>query len=137
MRIIVGPGERQSRLRPGRIVRWPDGDPLRPPRYARRVRVVSETTGWLRQSLSTPLAWVTSRRATIVVRGWEAPRPGWSGRLGPLPAVVRHDVRLPQLGSGPAVVQVVLARPAPLYLVVAAALHALAPQPSMPAPVSP
>ncbi|MDT5024961.1 MAG: hypothetical protein QOE61_1387 [Micromonosporaceae bacterium] len=108
---------------------------------ARRLHVDATSTSALRASLSGPLARVRSRRVTIDVASWQAPRPWWSARLGPLPGVTRHEVRLPDLppGAGPgrARVRVVLAEPLPFYLVASAALQALTSVSRLPAPVSP
>jgi hypothetical protein len=109
-------------------------------RDARRLHVDATSTTALRNSLSGPLARVRSRRVTIDVAFWQAPRPRWSARLGPLPGVRRHEVRLPDCsaGSGPgrATVRVVLTKPLPFHLIASAALHALTPVSRLPAPVS-
>ena len=107
---------------------------------ARRLHVDATSTTALRASLSGSLARVRSRRVTIDVASWQAPRPGWSARLGPLPGVRRHEVSLPDCspGSGPgrARVRVVLTEPLPFHLIASAALQALTPVSRLPAPVS-
>jgi hypothetical protein len=77
---------------------------------------------------------VRSRRVRIDVASWQPPSPGWSGRLGPLPGVLRHEIRT---DAGRAVVRVLLAEPLPFELVGAAALLALTPARRLPVPVSP
>ena len=72
----------------------------------------------------------------ITVTDWRTPHPGWSGRLGPLPGLRRHEVSLPAGGRGPATVSVTLAEPVPLATVVAAARAALTPARPLPRPAS-
>ncbi len=98
-------------------------------------RVVTASLAQLRATVRGARGWAMTRHATITVTGWRAPRPGWSGRLGPLPGVRRHEIRLPRQ-EGPAAVEVWLTEPRPLYLVVGAALAVFAPQPRLPAPLS-
>ena len=69
-------------------------------------------TQQLRASVRTPLAWQSARRARVTVTAWVPPWPGWSGRLGPLPGLVRHRVRFPTHRRGTVVVDVTLARTA-------------------------
>ena len=115
------------------------------PEHARRLQVEASSTMALRASLSGPLARVRSRRVTIDVASWQAPRPGWSGRLGPLPGVLRHEILLPDgspgsaTGPGPgrARVRVVLADALPFHVIAAAALAALTAVSRLPATVSP
>ncbi len=68
---------------------------------------------------------------------WGPPRPGWSGRLGPLPGLVHHEMRLPERGRGPATVSVTVAKPLPLRAIVGAVLSALEPWQPLPTPISP
>jgi hypothetical protein len=109
-----------------------DGDP-RSARGVFRVRSACATT--LRDSLCGPLGEARGRRVTIELDSWEAPYPQWTGRLGPLPGLLRYDLELPPSGSGAVVVRVVLAKPLPLPLIVAAALAALVPDGRLPTPV--
>jgi hypothetical protein len=83
------------------------------------------------------MAWVTTRHATIRVVTWAPPRPGWSGRLGALPGLLRHEVRLPMTGRGRTTVELTLNEAQPLHLIIGAVLEVLAPKPSLPAPMSP
>ncbi|MFY1635772.1 hypothetical protein ACN27F_21270 [Solwaraspora sp. WMMB335] len=79
----------------------------------------------VRRLLAEPAAGTPVRRLTLRVRRWRAPAPGWCGRLGPLPGVRRHQVRLPPTGG--ARVSVELVRPIALYDLLAAVLEVLAP----------
>ncbi len=136
LRVLVGdPAPPAFMLNRG-VLRWPaDPDPD-VPAQARSIALVASTTSWLRQCASGPLAWVATRRASVSIASWAPPRPGWSGRLGALPGLVRHQVTLPQGRRGRAVVEVFLSTPQPLHVVIGAALGVFAPQSSMPAPVS-
>ncbi|HEY7222781.1 MAG TPA: glycosyltransferase [Micromonosporaceae bacterium] len=69
----------------------------------------------------------------LTIAQWHAPVSGWSGRLGPVRALVSHSVRLPPDGVGPATVAVEVAEPAPVQALVAAALAALEPARLLPA----
>jgi hypothetical protein len=71
---------------------------------------------------------------SITVVDWSPPAAGWMGRLGPVPGLLRHRVRHRRRGR--VEIQVALARPQPLYVVMAAALDVVSPQASQPAPVS-
>ncbi|SCE70749.1 hypothetical protein [Micromonospora mirobrigensis] len=73
----------------------------------------------------------------VAVERWQAPRPGWSGRLGPLPGLLTHQITLPRGGTGRARVAVTLADPVPLHRVVAAVLDALRPPTALPLPGAP
>jgi hypothetical protein len=119
------------------VVRWPSDESAPVVAHARSVHLVARSPGWLRQCASGPLAWVTTRHATVSVVAWAPPRPGWSGRLGALPGLLRHEVRLPTTGHGRTSVEVSLAEAQPLHLVIGAVLEVLAPKPSLPAPMSP
>ncbi|HET9518992.1 MAG TPA: hypothetical protein VFO77_14820, partial [Actinoplanes sp.] len=77
----------------------------------------------------------TTRQLRVVVERWRAPLPGWSGRLGPLPHLIRHELVLPERGTGRAEVAVELAVPLPLPRVVAAVIAALRPEVALPRPV--
>jgi hypothetical protein len=101
-----------------------------------RIRVVVRTLAELHDLLAEPAALVRTSRASVVVLEWRAPRRGWSGRLGPLDGVRRHDIVLPPDGSGRAVVRVVLAKPRSLREIATAALAALTPSRTAPRPVS-
>jgi len=63
----------------------------------------------------------------VTVTAWQAPWPGWSGRLGPVPGLVSQSVTLPRYGRGSAHVQLGLAAPVPLTRLVAAVLAVLEP----------
>jgi hypothetical protein len=101
------------------------------------VRITAESVGALRQEMLDLEAATTARRLELVIRAWRAPWPTWSGRLGALPFVVRHEVRLPVAGTGLAAVTVELAAPAPLGAFLAATLPVLEPWRPLPAPASP
>jgi hypothetical protein len=68
---------------------------------------------------------------------WVPPWPGWSGRLGPLPGLVRYRVRFPTHRRGTVVVNVTLAQPQPMYVVLGAVLDVLVPSVPVVAPASP
>ncbi|MEV0157510.1 hypothetical protein AB0H57_27815 [Micromonospora sp. NPDC050686] len=86
-----------------------------------------------RHALGTPDA-PGVRELRVVVERWQAPRPGWSGRLGPLPGLLGHQLSLPRAGTGPAQVSVTLADPLPPHRVVAAVLDTLRPTAALPTP---
>lgn len=98
------------------------------------MRLVAADAASLRDAASSPLAWVSTRTVRITVVDWSPPSAGWIGRVGPVPGLLRHRVRLRRRGR--VEIQVALARPQPLYVVLAAALDVLAPRVSQPAPVS-
>lgn len=102
------------------------------PAMVSRLHIVAESTAWLRLFTTQPSAAVITSQVTIVIDSWRTPRQGWSGRLGPLPFVVRHEVRLPTGGVGRAMVEVVLSQPNQLGRVVIAAMHALVPSSPLP-----
>jgi hypothetical protein len=91
----------------------------------------------LRASARTPMAFQTARHARVTVTAWVAPWPGWSGRLGPLPGLVSHRVRLPTQGRRGVVVDVTLTRPQPMYAVLGAVLDMLVPAVPVVASASP
>jgi hypothetical protein len=136
LRALVGEPTPVVRGIGGHLVRWPAQTEPDIPERAGSVTLIAASAGWLRRGASSPLAWVTSRHVRIIVSAWTPPAPGWSGRLGPLPGLLRHRVRLSTMRQGRVVVEVSLVRPQPLHLVMAAALDVVAPSPSMPAPVS-
>jgi hypothetical protein len=131
--ILVGyPAPSAARWR-GQTLRWPSGAAGAPDR-ARSVRLVASDLGWVRECATSPLAWVSTRRVSITVVDWPPPAAGWTGRLGPVPGLLRHRVRRGRRDR--VEVQVALARRQPLYVVLAAALDVLAPRTTQPSPVS-
>ncbi|MFD0968484.1 glycosyltransferase [Plantactinospora endophytica] len=123
-----GRAERLGRLVGVRVLRIPG---------IRRVLVVAGSADRLRDLLVLPASLVTAGAAVIVVAYWRAPRRGWSGGIGPLEHLCRHRVALPGRGRGIATVSVRLSRPTQLREVLRAALDALAPGRSLPAPAGP
>jgi hypothetical protein len=105
---------------------------------SRRVFVLAGSMDRLRELLADPASLAPTKSASIVVAWWRWPRRGWSGGLGPLSYVVRHQVSLPTStwGRGPAAVHVRLARPVPFRDILGAALHALGPTRPLPEPAS-
>jgi hypothetical protein len=89
------------------------------------------TTGALRRHLTDQ----SHKRLHVVVEDWRTPYPGWSGRLGPLPHLRRHEVALPAGGRGRAEVTVELDEPAHRAKIIAAVLRALQPDRPLPATV--
>src|SRR5262249_8721690 len=71
---------------------------------------------------------------SVTVIDWSPPAAGWTGRLGPVPGLLRHRIRRGRRDRVEA--QVTLARPQPLYVALAALLDALAPHTTQPSPVS-
>lgn len=98
------------------------------------VRITVESVGWLRRHVATAPP-TNVRHLELVVEDWRAPWPGWSGRLGPLPGLLRHEVCLPERAVGRAIVRVALAAPVRLDRMVAAVLPVLAPCHPLPAPI--
>lgn len=105
-------------------------------RRAERVNLAVLSLPELRAFLADPAALVRTRRARITVLAWQAPQFGWSGRLGPLPGVRKHEITLPRRGRGPAAVRVVLAEALSLRDIATAALAALTPTRQLPRPAS-
>lgn len=99
------------------------------------VRITVESVGRLRRRLATTPSPASVRQLELVVEDWRAPWPGWSGRLGPLPGLLRHEVCLPQRGTGRVTVRVALAAPVSLDRMVAAVLPVLEPWCPLPTPV--
>jgi hypothetical protein len=144
-RAVSGVRRRLGRLRQHlrdlaarRLPDWPEpersGRAARPdpPDHRPEVRIEVDTVGGLRRQLSDPAAMVTTTHLEVVVRRWRPPMPGWSGRLGPLADVVRHEVCLPgaevvQGGGGRASVTVTVSAPVPVARLVVAALAGLTP----------
>lgn len=115
--------EAWRRVRQRRLPVWSDGAPPRVSPGSERAEIVVERAGELRRLARRELV----REILVTVRQWQAPAPGWSGRLGPLPGVRRHEVVLPGGGRGPATVSVVLDAPLPVDRVAVAVLPALVP----------
>lgn len=95
----------------------------------------AESLSWLRRFLAEPAGVTPVSRLTLRVRGWRAPRPEWSGRLGPLPGVRRQRVVLPRR-AGTALVEVELSTPMALHDLLTAALAVLTPIHPLPRPAS-
>jgi hypothetical protein len=104
---------------------------------SRRVFVLAGSMDRLRDLLADPASLAPTTSASIVLAWWRAPRLGWSGGIGPLDHMVRHQVSLPRWGRGVATVTVRLAKPAPFRDILRAALQALGPSRPLPAPASP
>ncbi|MDG4763540.1 glycosyltransferase [Solwaraspora sp. WMMD406] len=111
----------------------------------RLVEVDADSVATLRRLLAEPAAVTPARRLRLRVRRWSPPAPGWSGRLGPLPQLRRHRIRLPGRGgvlpvgasrAGVARVEVEVGRAVPLYDLLGAALAVLAPVRPLPRPAS-
>lgn len=94
------------------------------------------SVSWLRCLLDDPVSLTRTRRLTVEIDSWRIPQRGWSGRLGPLPHMLSHRVRLPRNDQGRAVIDVELRWSVPLRDLVAAILPVLTPIQPMPAPVS-
>jgi hypothetical protein len=129
-----------------RLADWPEPEPGGEPAEASpvfrpEVRIEVDTVGGLRRRLSDPVATVTTTYLGVVVRHWRPPVPGWSGRLGPLAGVVRHEICLPdaevtQGGDGRASVAITVSAPLPVARLVVAALAGLTPVGAPAGPVS-
>ncbi|MEV1287842.1 glycosyltransferase [Micromonospora sp. NPDC049679] len=102
-----------------------------------RTLVTAESVSWLGHLLQDPASLVKVRRITIVVDSWHIPQRGWSGRLGPLPHLLRQRIRMPKKDHGRAVIDLELRWSIPLRTVVAAVLPVLTPVRPMPHPASP
>jgi hypothetical protein len=122
---------------PRRHRAWRDGPASAATVTAAGTEVVVAETAELRRWLARQPATTTVRRLRIVVTEWRAPRPGWSGRLGPVPSLVAHHATLPASGRGRAEVAVELAAPVPLPQAAAAMLAVLEPVATMPRRSSP
>ncbi len=121
---------------PVRVVRFPAAQPTTLPARARSVSLVATDANWLRACVNTPLATVATRQVVVTVIAWTPPWPGWTGRLGKLPGLLRHRVRRSSRRRGRLVVEVVLARPVQLSAVIGAVLDVLSPHAPMPTPIS-
>ncbi|WP_148083754.1 glycosyltransferase [Micromonospora sp. Llam0] len=120
-----------------RLTDRPDGRPVSGPTTgtARRALVDADSVAALRRLLAEPAAATPTRQLVVRVRRWRPPTAGWSGRLGPVPGLRRHRVRLPR-GGGNARLSVDLAEPVPLHDLLTAALAVLAPVRPLPRPAS-
>ncbi|MEO3747667.1 glycosyltransferase [Plantactinospora sp. B5E13] len=118
-----------------RLGRWVGLRVLRLPGRG-RLLVLAGSVDRLRDLLTLPVSATSTRRTTIVVAYWRAPRRGWSLGIGPLDHLRRHRVTLPYRGRGPASVAVRLSRPTRLRDVLRAALPALTPDRPLPTPAS-
>lgn len=151
MRLRLGPvGARHLALRPGWWLggrSWPGRDVrtrgqapvITGPAEARavhRVRVLAASPAWLRWFAADRTAGIRTKRATVVVTGWRPPFAGWSGRLGPLPAVVRQVVVQPRRGSRTIRVEVKLREPVELRSILLAALAVTGPVRPLPTVLS-
>ncbi|MEV7228864.1 glycosyltransferase [Polymorphospora sp. NPDC051019] len=101
-----------------------------------RVMVAARSVGWLRHLLDDPASLLRVRRVTVVVDSWQVPASGWSGRVGPLPHLLSHQIRVPRSGKGKAVIELRLRHPVSLRDAVAAVLPVLSPIRPIPAPAS-
>ncbi|RKN49089.1 glycosyltransferase [Micromonospora endolithica] len=121
---------------PRRLAPWQETVAAGPARSAAdgAVELAATTVGELRRHLST--TGESTDRLRVVVREWETPYPGWSGRLGALPYLTGHQLTLPTQGRGRAEVSVVLARPLPVPRILAAVLAALRPDAPLPTPAA-
>lgn len=133
--------ERWRRTFPERMPTW-DGpvggsaSNLAQVRDSDRVTITADSVGRLRAHLYGADSSEKARVLEIVVKDWGPPRADWSGRLGPLPGVIHHEIRLPGRERGMARVTVTVARPVPLRWLLAAALPTLLPGQPLPSPVS-
>lgn len=104
--------------------------------YVGRMVVRAHSVSWLRCLLEDPVSLTRVRRVTVRIDSWHIPQRGWSGRLGPLPQLITHRVRMPAKDHGRAVIDVELRWSVPLRDVLVAILPVLAPLRPTPAPVS-
>jgi len=125
-------------FRRAQVVRWPPGsgsdEGIEELADVDWLHLVGQSTRWLGRFASH--ATLATRRVTMVVESWRKPQPGWSGRVGALPGLVRHEVRLPTGNTGRAVVDLTLAEPTPVGEIIEGALDALVPRLPMPSMVS-
>lgn len=122
------------RWRPRRLPAWSDSEPSAKVNAAGDSTCLTvDTVGGLRRFAASTDP-VRSLRLTVA--HWRTPYPGWSGRVGPLPRLLQHEVSLPETGRGPATVALRLAEPVPLRQAVAAARVALTPSRPLPRPAS-
>lgn len=119
---------------------WPDGEP----RPAASVSVDGARVSIVAADLAAARSLLRTRDLTTPVRGlildltnWRAPWPGWSGRVGPVPSMVEHSVRLPATGRGSARVAVEVGAPVAAYHLLDAALAAVDPARPWPAVLTP
>ncbi|SNT57832.1 Glycosyltransferase involved in cell wall bisynthesis [Asanoa hainanensis] len=76
----------------------------------------------LRVLLDHPAGGTMVRALTVFVERWQNPEGTWSGRLGALPHLLSHRIRLPAAGPGRAGVALEVRRPAPLRQLIMAVL---------------
>lgn len=105
--------------------------------FVGRMVVAAQSPRWLRHLLDHPVSLARVRRTDIVVDEWRIPQRGWSGRLGPLPHLLAHRVRLPRRDHGRVRVELELRWSLPLRSVIAAVLPLLTPARPLPVPASP
>lgn len=142
-RVVIGDQRRfvdRARIWPGGAnLLWSGAEPALPPVDAAgqvgHAVLHAESVSWLRRFLAEPAMITPVQRVTLLVDGWRPPRPGWSGRLGPVPALGRHEVVLPRL-TGTVRVTVEVRAVLPLHEILSAALAVLTPVRALPRPAS-
>jgi len=105
--------------------------------FVGRMVVAAESVRWLRHLLDHPVTLARVRRIDIVVDEWRIPQRGWSGRLGPVPHLLAHRIRLPRRDQGRVRINLDLRWSVPLRSALAAVLPLLTPVRPLPAPASP
>jgi hypothetical protein len=144
-RVRVRRGLRWMKRRAARIVarplpEWPGpvpGAPGGPPVLVRGLDAVelrAASLGRLRAYLHELELSASTRGLDLSLADWQRPWQGWSGRLGPLPGLLHHEIRLPDGAAGAALVRVRLAEPVPLWRILAAVLAVLEPRRPLPVP---
>jgi hypothetical protein len=111
-----------GRLGP-RILLWP----RRVKAGGGRVTVLADTVDALHDALARDLPPLAIRRLTVRIAWFTAPDRGWSGRIGPLPGVLRQTARFPRSGRGPVSIDIRLGQPVPLKAVLTAAAATVRP----------
>jgi hypothetical protein len=101
-----------------------------------RLEIRADSVSQIRAQIDTTDLGYAVRSLEIGVSRWHAPWAEWSGRLGPVPGLLAHTVRLPANAGGAASVAVEVSVPIAAYRLVDAALAALEPARALPSTVS-
>ncbi|GIF52732.1 glycosyltransferase involved in cell wall biosynthesis [Asanoa ferruginea] len=144
-RIYSGPRAERRRLWPVRMFRAPlsviespqsPAGPLGANTWVTSMCVSVASLADLRALLDHPAAITMVRKLTVYVENWHIPQSSWSGRLGPIPHLLRHRAVMPSSNHGRAEVSLEVRWSVPLRKLIMAVLPILTSVRPLPRPVS-
>ena len=144
-RIYAGPRAERTRDWPGRmrgarlsVIETPETPVavLGPDAWVTSMCVSAASLDDLRGLLDHQAAITMVRKLTVYVENWRIPQSSWSGRLGPIPHLLRHETAMPRANQGRAAVSIELRWSAPLRKLIAAVLPVFASVRPLPRPAS-